>query len=375
MPFVPGKLGSILASAISAAVVASGVSTEAGQPVQRFVKDIIKAGRYLDPHSGKWFDVTTEDLDHWALTFGRMDAAGVKVPVPDGHTDKASANRGFVRGMFREGDTLKASIDLIGEEAIKLAAVNDVSVYVPTSFTDGKGNTYARPITHVAITTYPVVPGMGPFVPIVASAHPGDSEKAPVLRLAEGASQMEMLKTIAAALGISAEGLDEASLGKAITAAIAEWKTEMSGSKAEKETATTALAAAHKTIEGLKTATKSDPDPMVLKLAGKNRGLEIDGLVSSGHITPASALKFKAAWMGDALKLSLDPVADDLFDKTIAAIKASKPTELREHLDGQSLQLSRVVPGDREDDKPIPQAEIDERAKKLYGKGRTTAAR
>jgi len=368
MPFSPGKLGSILASAATALVAASGVTTEAGQPVQRFVKDIIRTGDYLDPHSGKRFSVTTEDLDHWAKTFSLMDAAGVRVPVPEEHTSKPSANRGYVRAMFREGETLRASIDLIGAAAIALAATNDVSIYVPPSFTDGKGNTYDRPITHVAITTYPVVPGMNPFTPIIASGASGDSaEKAPVLRLATGASSMETLKAIAAACGISADGLDESALAQAITAKIGEWKTKMSGADTQAKDAATALAAAHKSIEELKGEKTREPDPMVLKLSGKNRGLEIDSLVTSGHLTPASAAKLRSAWAeGEALKLSLDTHSDELFDKTIAAIRVSKPTELKAHLDGQTLQLSRVTPGDNGDDKPV-KADA-EAVKRAFGK-------
>lgn len=368
MPFSPGKLGSILASAATALVAASGVTTEAGQPVQRFVKDIIRTGDYLDPHSGKRFSVTTEDLDHWAKTFSLMDAAGVRVPVPEEHTSKPSANRGYVRAMFREGETLRASIDLIGAAAIALAATNDVSIYVPPSFTDGKGNTYDRPITHVAITTYPVVPGMNPFTPIIASGASGDSaEKAPVLRLATGASSMETLKAIAAACGISADGLDESALAQAITAKIGEWKTKMSAADAKSQTDATALAAAHKSIEELKGEKTREPDPMVLKLSGKNRAMELRQLMTEGYITPDAEKRLLAAWVeGDALKLSLDPNSDGLFEQTVAAIRVTKPTALKAHIDGQTLQLSRVTPGANTDDQPIKaDAEV---AKRAFGK-------
>ena len=45
---------------------------------------------------------------------------------------------------------------------------SQVSIHVPPQFTDGLGRTYVRPIRHVAITDYPVIPGLGRFEALAA---------------------------------------------------------------------------------------------------------------------------------------------------------------------------------------------------------------
>lgn len=336
--------GSVLSSAPSAFVCAAAAATTDGKPSQTFLKDLIRVGTYINPADGQAFDVTIDDLDHWAAMFSLMDANGVRVPVPEGHTTEAAANRGYVRGMFRDGDVLRGKIELIGPDAIALAGRNDVSVYVPPAFTDGKGNKYARPITHVAITSYPVVSGLKPFVPIAASLD-GVVTQVPVLTLAApGANIMEALLKIAAALGIPTDGLDETALTDAITAKCGEMATEMSNAKAAAAKADGALAASL-------AAKNAKPDPQVLKLTGRVRSQDIAALVTSGHATPACAKALSAAFVdGDAIALSLDPANDARFDAVIAALKANDPKELAEKFNSQSIALSRVTPDNTKPD-------------------------
>ena len=144
----------------------------AGQPVRRFLKELIKAGHYVKESDGLEFDVTPALIEHWAATFARMRANGLNVPVPSGHTHDGAANRGWVRHLFRAGDSLYGVVDLVGD-GIPMAATNDVSIYAVPEFTDGHGNRYRWPILHVALCTDPVVPGLGGFLPIAAgSIHP-----------------------------------------------------------------------------------------------------------------------------------------------------------------------------------------------------------
>ncbi len=140
----------------------------AGQPVRRFLKELIKAGHYVKEADGLEFDVTPMLLEHWAATFARMRANGLNVPVPSGHTHDGAANRGWVRHLFRAGDSLYGVVDLVGD-GIPMAATNDVSIYAVPEFTDGHGNRYRWPILHVALCTDPVVPGLGGFLPIAAA--------------------------------------------------------------------------------------------------------------------------------------------------------------------------------------------------------------
>ncbi len=136
-----------------------------GQPVRRFTKEVIRAGRYVKAADGLSFQVTLETLDHWVSVFRAMRAAGVRVPVPVTHTDDPEANRGWLVDLQRSGESLVGTIDLVGADAIRLAGTCDVSIYSPAEHIDGHGNRYVRPILHVALCTDPVVPGLSPFQP------------------------------------------------------------------------------------------------------------------------------------------------------------------------------------------------------------------
>ena len=121
------------------------------------------------------FTVDEDRLDHWCNVGNTMLHNGVKVPVPLKHTDEPEKNRGqvlrFERGTNEEGrEALFGVIKFRDEEAAKLAASTDVSIFVPDKpVYDGFGNEYVQPIRHVCCTDYPVIPKLGGFEAIAAS--------------------------------------------------------------------------------------------------------------------------------------------------------------------------------------------------------------
>lgn len=140
----------------------------------RYRKHILKLGKFVKKSDNLRFEITPREFDHFERTFSQMQQNGVKVPLPLGHTDDDHKNRGWVVGIERSTDDpnfLDAIIECDRPELIK---ENDVSVFVPPSFTDGEGNEYMRPIRHVALTPYPVIPGLGEFKAIAASFEDGD---------------------------------------------------------------------------------------------------------------------------------------------------------------------------------------------------------
>lgn len=333
-----GKASNLISMVLCAGAAPSmlaGARTDAnGQPVKRYVKDLIRVGDFEVPHTGTKFSVTPDMLDHWVTTFSRMKAGGVKVPIPEDHTSDPSKNRGYVEDIFRDGDTLYMAADLIGEDAIKLASRTEVSIYVPTEFKDGAGNVYQHPIAHVALTPVPVIPGQGSFVPIAAS-------RVPVLRLSQGDSDVEMLTKIAQMLGISTDGMNEQALFDAIAAKLGTQKSET----------TTALARVTKleqdlklAQDALKTKTPVAPTAIELKLSRQNRQLQLDKLVAEGRITPKVRDELAETWIGKdnkALELSLDAASDGRFDAMIAALAHNSPKELREQTGAQTIALAR----------------------------------
>jgi hypothetical protein len=154
-----------------------------GHPVAYFWADGIHTGRYVHPAGRFELFVDRQRLDTWAGNFRRMKEAGVDVPVPVDHSTSARDNLGFVIDVQREGDTLKLLHQLIGEDAIKLAARNKVSLAIDPNFTDGQGNTYGDCVVHSSLTPIPIVPGQAGFIPMSRAA-PADSSDAPPVTMA-----------------------------------------------------------------------------------------------------------------------------------------------------------------------------------------------
>lgn len=300
----------------------SGIYQVGGQPARRFRKEVIRTGAYHKAADGVDFKVEPATLDHWATEFQRMTEAGVKVPVPAGHTDDPSKNQGWVKDLFVDGEGLFATLELVGEDAIKLAGRSDVSIFSPPEFIDGKKNAYQRPITHVALCTDPVIPGLSDWEPVAAN------QKALVLTRKEQAKPMSIdYGKVKAALGLETEITDE---------------------NAE-ETILGAIAASQQKLADLEAAKPKEDepkpvDPLMLSLASKNCKLELEQLVSGGHITPAVRDKLAAAFVGEdnkALSLSLSGGHGlGLFEQVCTALKDNDPVQLGEQTGKQVLALS-----------------------------------
>lgn len=141
-----------------------------GQPVAYFWADGIRTGRYLHPAGQFELNVDEQRLDGWVANFHRMKAAGVDVPVPVDHSISARDNLGYVIDIKRDGDNLKLLHQLIGEDAIKLAARNKVSLGIDPQFVDGQGNAFGDCVIHSSLTPIPVVSGQGGFIPMAGIA-------------------------------------------------------------------------------------------------------------------------------------------------------------------------------------------------------------
>lgn len=141
-----------------------------GQPVQYRRKEVSRAGRTVQDDKGNPFPITRERLEKWAVNTNKLIERGVKVFIPTKHTEILSSdNRGFVVAMDRDGDSLYATEQLIGEDAILDASRNDQSTYVMLDVTDDQGNHYDEVIQHIALTPCPAVSGLNGFAKVAAS--------------------------------------------------------------------------------------------------------------------------------------------------------------------------------------------------------------
>lgn len=317
----------ILSNELAAPGTPAGAQTtnSAGQPTRRFVKELARVGRYVK--NGDTFDLTGEMLDTCVASFGRMKTAGVKVPVPAGHSEKPEDNRGWTEEMYREGDSLMGVVEAVGADAILMASRNDCSVQIKRDFVDGKGNRYPLAIDHVAMTPVPVIPGMGDFVTIAASRDGADPVKVPLYRLARENKQMDLGK-IALAMGCPAADLTAENATDKITAHFDKLKADA------------------------KALSREAPPvhPQIVTLSAENRQSKIDRLLHAGNITKATADDLGAAFIGqDHATIKLDMTeggqGNGLFDKVVAALSKNSAIELGERVkNGKVLALSRTVP-------------------------------
>lgn len=317
-------------------------SKEGGIAKQRFRKDIITVGEFIKGEDE--YSITLDVLEHWATTFAKMKANGVKIPIPNTHdvSGDPDKNRGWVVDMFVEEESLVMICDLIGDDAIKAASRCDVSIYSPKEFVDGKGVKYVQPIEHVALVTDPVIPGLGEFITIAASRK----------------QENETMKwdKIAEALGIKADEMTEKTAEGLICSAAENF------GKASKKDAK-AIKANLKTIEELKeevkaTPTKKEkpatPDPQLVSLSVESRDMHLSALVDAERITPAVKDKLTEIFVGEdneALILSLQNGTADTFKKVCKALADNDVVALREKSGPQTRKLSRN--SDDENKNPI----------------------
>lgn len=142
----------------------------------KVTKDIIRAADYRPNPNNRDFvvPVTTDTLDHWVDTFGKMKSAGIGVPVPwehppstDPHTNPIEwskrrdgdprNNAGWVENIYRDGDTLMAVLEVpddCGEHLVKHGCY--VSPKFGGTWNDSLDRRWVNPIHHIALTTKPV---------------------------------------------------------------------------------------------------------------------------------------------------------------------------------------------------------------------------
>jgi hypothetical protein len=284
----------------------------------QYRKELARSGTYTT--QGRTFEITPALLGHWVKTFAEMQAAGHTVPVPVEHTTNPEANRGQVLSVEIEnndtgGVSLFGIIEFRDEDAARLAKTAQVSVFSPAKWEDGKGREFSRPLRHVAITDYPVIPGLAPFA-IVASLTFGEHIMGlrellakHKITVADDATDEQMMTALDAALAKAAKPADPP---KPPTSA-ADPPTPPAKTAEELEE------------ERRKKEAEAAPAPVsasLVKILGENRTTKLDALVHSGRISPAVRDKFAAQYCnGDALTLSLSTEAEDGFDSLVETLK------------------------------------------------------
>jgi hypothetical protein len=261
-------------------------------------KELIYVGEFVK--GDVEFSVTEELIDHWVTEFQKMATQGFKAKLPVEHTFDPEKNRGHVVALSKKVDSkgriaLFGKLEFVDADAAKLARSTDVSIYAPPSYTMGNGYTANRPITHVALTDYPVVPGLDPFETLAASLFEESSMN---------------IKDLADKLGITvpAEVTDEAAIVELIVSEV---------EKMRKATET-------KPADPAPVAASADPAiaASMAALMFDARVAKIDGLVAACKLTPAEATSWKASY---AKKEALSLSNNDGFDVAFSLAQARQP--------------------------------------------------
>ncbi|MFW6158989.1 MAG: hypothetical protein ACOC8E_06490 [Planctomycetota bacterium] len=142
---------------------------------QRFWKELIREGRWTNLAAGFTLDVDRARLERWLANFEAMTDAGIRVPVPWGHSYDPRDNAGFVEELELRDGALWGLLNVAGaDDADRLGrTVCGVSVSVNPDFVDGTGREWGEVIEHVALTNYPVVTDQGEFVQAGAAGRDG----------------------------------------------------------------------------------------------------------------------------------------------------------------------------------------------------------
>lgn len=306
-----------------------------------YEKEVIYEGDFVKKNEKgevvQEFSVFPGTISHWKSEMDRMLQNGVKIPWPIEHTtdpEKTRANSLSSRiGRNAKGKlALYVKSKFRDAEAAKLAASSDVSIFVVPEASDGNGNTYYRPIRHIAFTNYPVIPGLEEFRAIAASLVSGDSNMA------------SALLPLAQKLGVpNAETLDDVAIEAQIMSVFQTMKGELDQLKGDG-------APADPNADPANPANPAQPPgpPKVPAVGGPkqpvipkamaasftrilkdNRTGKLDDLVRNGNITKATRDELAKQYINDdVLALSLsDETNEGDFDNLIAALRNNKAVE------------------------------------------------
>jgi hypothetical protein len=325
-----------------------------GEHVYR--KEVFYVGDFLmqDGEGNRFPSAVTEEfIDELVATGTQMLSDGIDIPVPIEHTNSPEKKRGHVVKLAKEIDS-KGRVGFFNyvkfrdADSAKAFANSDVSAYITPKFTSGNGKTYHRPLRHLALTDYPVIPALDRFEAISLS-------------LSSGASNMP-LKSLAKRLGITLEdGDDDAAIQKKIVTAY-----KAKGKPAPKEAKLSDPPADPPNDpkkEPAKQPETKKVSPLLLSSIKDSRSAKLEKLVAERRITPSQRDVILSDYCTDeGITLALsDTAVDDGFDGLLNVLAKNEPyLKSGEHSGPQVLELGI---SDQQGEKNPLIADMEKRAK------------
>ena len=296
-----------------------------------YVGDFYKASEDLE------FSITEEFIDHWCRSENSMSMAEMEIPLPSKHTEESGFKKGKVSSFSKKIDSqgrtgLFGKVAFDNQEAADKFKNSGVSIYVKKDVTVPTTKEFITfPVTHVALTDYPVLPGMDSFTEVAASlnAEPAFTKN---LFKKEGDKMNHVLK-LAETLDIDVEDAEDAA-------------TKISGKFKELSDTVVSLSDEIKAIKKPEEKKKDLPviSASMFDMMQENRENKITKLLEEGYVTPAQVKDVEAKYLNKeaiVLALSSEGDTDDFNWFYKNALKGGKNAL---HGDGETgLQVEETI--------------------------------
>jgi hypothetical protein len=275
-----------------------------GQPCHYRRHKILSARTFTHRGDGTQHDVTRDRLAALVDAFNKRKAKGLRPFVPDRHTlePKATENFGWVENLELSGDDLYADLQLIGDDALKLAARNNVSLLTTADALDADGVKYPEVVHHVALTPNEALSDLGGFIRIAASAGGSAAIEAPILEPAAPLQEHPMfkpetLKNLRAKLKLP-DTTPEADVAEQAAALAlkdppADKTAEVTALSADVQRLTGELDAANKKALALSASAPKQPDPEMMRDRADNYTQRLDLMSTAATCRSTSPTRSK----------------------------------------------------------------------------------
>jgi len=320
-----------------------------GLPIHFKWQDAAIAGQWKHPTKGFTLSIDNARIDKWVKGIELARSNGVDLPIVKDHKETADSTLGYIYGARQNNGRLELLNGYIGDDALKIAQRNKLSIGIDPNFKDSHGTSYGEAIRHVAVTPIPVIHGQQGFL---AASRDGQQEPEYLIPVAKETNDMtltdEQRKEICDVLGV--EHVDDDAAISLLTATVTDLQTECLTLSAAKDEAT-------KQITELSAAQAVEPEVFTPSASDiENAKLRIELSATKGDIPE---------WLGKALKAKLDATplllsrdGDDkptlvcdilaMFDGAKLGVKTQEKTGVqtlsRDVPDGEKPAASKVNP-------------------------------
>lgn len=292
-------------------------------------KELLPVGKYRKDSDDLDFEISLDTLNHINTTIKGMLDAGVRIPLVKNHDGDSSFGQ-ILKGAI-DGESLFVDIEFTDTKCRDEALRNDVSAFIPPEFVDGRGNAWKRPLRHVAITPYPVIPGLGNWETVAASFHTSNSRN------------IDMLDELISALGLSFSADVTEDNKKKQTVTVVKKLVDQSLQLADE------LIYARAEKETLRPA-KTELPPIIINQVRKSRQRDIEDLLLGEKITPAVAKDLIKEYCDkDSVELALSEESVDEFDTMIRILGKNRAVK-------RSGRVLKLAHNEQTGDSPLVEA-------------------